>query len=133
MSRVRFFYTLAVLLVGLPRGLFAQDPPSFAKQVKPFLARYCIECHNKEAMKGDLSLETVESMRKGGKSGPVLKSGNPDESRIVLLAEHKAKPAMPPKKAKQPTATDVAVLRTWVAAGAKVDSTDASVSLPDIP
>jgi hypothetical protein len=133
MSRVRFFYVLGVLLAGLPVGLFAQEPPSYGRQVKPFLARYCLECHNKEAMKGDLSLETVEAMRRGGKSGPVLNPGKPDESRIVLLPEHKVKPAMPPKKAKQPTASEVAVLRAWVAAGAKTDSTDTTVSLPDIP
>ena len=39
---------------------------------------------------------------------------------------------MPPRKAKQPTPAEVAVLRAWVAAGAKDDGVVARVTLPDI-
>ena len=40
--------------------------------------------------------------------------------------------AMPPKKAKQPKAAEVAVLRAWIAAGAKDDSSTVTVQLPEI-
>src|SRR5205823_6226705 len=56
----------------------------------------------------------------------------PEESRLVLLPEGKDKPPMPPKKAKQPKAPVVAVLRAWVAAGAKDDSATVVVRIPDI-
>src|SRR5262249_5724048 len=54
-----------------------------------------------------------------------------DESRLVILAEGKDKPRMPPEKSKQPRPEEVAVLRAWVAAGAKEDLI-AAVKLPPI-
>src|SRR5262245_3551056 len=80
----------------------AAEPPSYAKQIKPFLAKYCLECHNPDTLKGGLDLTTFKTMQAGGEHGPVLVPGKPDESKIVLQVEGNAKPAMPPKKAKQP-------------------------------
>lgn len=110
----------------------AQQPPSFAKKVKPFLAKYCVECHNASQAKGELVLDTFKAMQEGGKSGPVVTPGKPDESRLVLLAEKKQKPAMPPKDSKQPKPEEVAVLRAWVASGAKDDSATVAVTIPKI-
>ena len=109
----------ASILFGFAAPLLAQQPPSYAKQVKPFLAKYCLECHNAEDAKGGLVMDSVPSLLKGGDHGPVITPGKPDKSRLVLLPERKAKPPMPPKKAKQPKPTEVAVLRAWVAAGAE--------------
>src|SRR5437660_4054805 len=108
------------------------EPPSYAKQVKPFLARYCLECHNASTTKGELDLETFKGMMQGGKSGPVIVPGKPDESRLVLLPEHKDKPPMPPKSARQPRPEEVLVLRAWVAAGAMDDSTSFRITRPEI-
>ncbi len=120
-----------IILLAVTAGVPAQSPPSYARQVKPFLARYCLECHAGDEAKGDLNLETYQGLRAGGKSGPVVVPGKPDESRLVRLAEGKDKPVMPPKKAKQPRPDEVAVLRAWVAAGAKED-TAAPLTIPDI-
>jgi hypothetical protein len=106
--------------------------PSYVKQVRPLLARYCLECHNAATTKSDLNLESFDGIRQGGTNGPVLVAGKPDESRLVLLPEGKAKPPMPPKRAKQPKPEEVAVLRAWVAAGAKDDSERSVVTLPRI-
>jgi hypothetical protein len=118
-------------LAGSPNPSPTQET-DYGKQVKPFLARYCLECHNSTSAKSDLNLETPQGIRHGGKRGPVLVPSKPDESRLVLLAEGKIKPAMPPKKAKQPNPKEVAVLREWVAAGARDDSVESGVRLPDI-
>jgi hypothetical protein len=116
----------------LSKPSLAQEAPGYANQVRPFLASYCLECHNATAAKSDLNLETTEGIRQGGKRGPAFVPGKPDESRLVLLAEGKVKPTMPPKKAKQPTPKEVAVLRAWVAAGARDDSIGSGILLPDI-
>src|SRR5581483_11399842 len=68
----------------------------------------------------------------GGENGPVLKPGKAEDSRIVRLVEGKAKPSMPPKKAKQPRPEEIAVLRAWIDAGAKDDSGTFAVKIPDI-
>jgi hypothetical protein len=110
----------------------AQQPPSFARQVKPFLARYCLECHNATKLKGSLSLETYATLVEGGKSGSPLVAGKPDESLLVLLPEGKQKPAMPPKSARQPKPEETAILRAWIASGAKDDSAAVRAAIPDI-
>src|SRR5262249_46027433 len=132
MTSTRLFFTAGLVVCLVPNMIAAQQPSSFARDVKPFLARYCLECHNSQDTKGDLDLQTFEGLTKGGKNGPVLVPGKPEESRFVLLPEHKAKPHMPPTTAKQPTSSDVAVLRAWVAAGARDDSATIRTSLPNI-
>jgi WD40 repeat protein len=125
------YLSLAFFLSALGARV-AAAPPSFAKDVKPFLARYCLECHNAAMSKGDLDLETFKRLMQGGKDGAVVVPGKLDESRLVLMPEHKQKPFMPPSKAKQPSAGEVAVLRAWVAGGAKDDSTMVRIVLPAI-
>ncbi|HEV8058639.1 MAG TPA: c-type cytochrome domain-containing protein, partial [Gemmataceae bacterium] len=120
------------LLLGFASHAHSQTPPSYARQVKPFLAKYCLECHNSQEVKGELDLETFAGAMKGGKNGPVIVAGKPDQSRLVLAVEGKIKPAMPPKKAKQPPAGEIPILRDWIAAGAKDDIILIKRSLPPI-
>jgi hypothetical protein len=112
-------------------GTFGAGPVTYTQQIKPFFARYCLECHNHEEPKGGLNLETYQGLRQGGDNGAVLTPGNANASRIVRLVEHKAKPFMPPKKAKQPQPEEVALLRAWVDAGAKEDGA-VGIVVPDI-
>src|SRR5947209_6061420 len=122
-----------IVLLTLVPTLAAQSQPSYAKQVRPFLAKYCLECHNAKSAKLGLNLETVKAILEGSDGGPVLEPGKPDESRIVLLVEGKDKPIMPPKEAKfHPTKAEIGMLRAWIAAGAKDDSAAINVTLPDI-
>jgi WD40 repeat protein len=125
-------FSASALFVFVP-ALAAQQPPSYARHVRPFLAKYCLECHNAKSAKLGLNLETVKAILEGSDSGPVLEPGRPDASRIVLLVEGKDKPFMPPKEAKfHPKKEEIGVLRAWIAAGAKDDSAEIKVVLPEI-
>jgi hypothetical protein len=126
--------TLATVLGGVlvPRQSLADSPPSYAKDVRPFLARYCLECHAAKDPEAGLNLETYKALLDGGDHGPVLKPGKADESRIVRQVEGKPKPFMPPKTARQPKPEEVGVLRAWIDAGAKDDSGAVVVKIPDI-
>src|SRR5689334_6312867 len=116
---MRRLLLLAALLYPA-NALQAQEAPSYGKHVRPFLAKYCLECHNAKTNKGGLDLETYKSLLEGGDHGPVLIAGKPGESLLVKLTEANEKPMMPPKEAKyRPTTEEVKVLRAWVAAGAK--------------
>ncbi len=107
--------------------------PSYTKDVRPLLVKYCLECHNAKTQKGSLDLESHKAMMAGSDTGAVVIAGKPNESKLVLLTEHKQKPIMPPAKAKlQPTKAEVAMLRAWVAAGAKDDALVVKVELPEI-
>jgi WD40 repeat protein len=122
----------AVLSLCCASLSFAQQPPSYAKQVLPFFTRYCAECHNSREEEGGLNLETFKSLMEGGGHGAAIVPGKPDSSRLVRMIEGKLKPFMPPKKARQPKKDEVALVRAWVLSGARDDSTGVKVTLPAI-
>ncbi len=127
----------AALGAAAPAGVRGDDPaatPSFTKDIQPFLARYCVECHNADDADSGLVVESYASLLKGGERGASLVPEKPDESRLVLQLEGKAKPSMPPKAAAQPKPQEIARVRAWVAAGAKDDADAAApAALPAIP
>ncbi len=105
----------------------AQDDPAkpeyFTTKVRPILTGNCASCHLGTNHRGGLSLETRESMLKGGHDGAVLVPGDPANSLIVKLIRHEG-PAndpmpMPPNKPKISDA-DIATITAWVKAGAVV-------------
>src|SRR5262245_12449362 len=124
--------TLLAAAVAAP----ADEPPpvSYVKDVKPFLAKYCLECHSAATKRGGLSLETYQAMMKGGQSFNPVKPGKPEDSVLVTMTEGRFQPIMPPKNAKQqPKKEEVALLRAWVAAGARDDSANAPEVKPRVP
>src|ERR1700728_415906 len=127
-------HSLALLCVlSLVGVVEAQAPPGYAKQIQPFFTRWCVECHNSQESEGGLVLESFKSLMEGGAHGAVIVPGKPDSSRLVRMIEGKLKPAMPPRKAKQPPKDQVALVRAWVLAGARNDSAPlAKITLPPI-
>lgn len=103
--------------------LLAQDKPaeapSFSKVYEIF-AKNCNGCHDKKELKGELNLESYEGLMKGGETGPSVVPGKPAESLLIKVVEQKSKPFMPPpKKGKKLADAEIALIRDWIAAGAK--------------
>ncbi len=90
--------------------------------VLPIIQIRCVACHGKRKQEGGLDLRTVASRLKGGKSGPAVILGKPEES---LLIKRIVSGEMPPAKlqleysVRPPTEGEVARLRTWIAQGAQ--------------
>jgi mono/diheme cytochrome c family protein len=94
---------------------------SYAKDVKPFLAKYCVECHKADKAHGGVALDSYAVMRQG--NDPVVIPGQPDKSDLVRVLATSSRKRMPPRDAtKRPTAEEIALVRAWVAAGARDDS-----------
>ena len=93
-------------------GLQAQTR-DFDASVAPILARRCLDCHSGAEPKGKLDLSNHAAAMRGGKSGPAIVAGNPDES---VAWERVESDEMPPKEPLP--ATEKAALRDWIAAGA---------------
>jgi mono/diheme cytochrome c family protein len=121
-----------LLLAAAPLLAHGQAPPSYARQIRPFFTRYCVECHNSKEPEGGLNLETYKALMEGGGRGAAVVAGKPDSGPLVRMIEGKHKPAMPPKKARQPAASEVALVRAWVKAGARDDSDAVRITLPAI-
>ena len=125
-------FILSVVATFLATSL-ASAQPSYSKDIRPLFVKYCLECHNTKTMKGALSLETYKEAMDGSDGGAVIVPGKPNDSRLVLLIEHKDKPTMPPPKAKfQPTKDEIKLVRAWVMDGAKDDARSVKVELPVI-
>src|SRR5438445_3759209 len=82
-----FLCALCVFVLNA-RAQEKADQPSFAKVYEIF-AKNCASCHNPKDLKGELSLETHETLLKGGETGPAIVAGKPGESLLLQLIEHK--------------------------------------------
>jgi hypothetical protein len=93
----------------------------FVKEVQPILETRCLECHNPDKVKGELLMDTLANMLKGGESGSLVVAGNPDKSlfieRVILPKGHDD--IMPPK-GDPLSAGEVDVIKRWIAEGAKM-------------
>jgi uncharacterized membrane protein len=96
------------------------DPNTFyGARIQPIFTARCISCHGAGKRKGNLRLDSYQALMRGGKTGPVIKTGNAQSSdllrRITLPATHDD--FMP--KGKQPlTADQVKTIELWIGAGA---------------
>jgi hypothetical protein len=100
-------------------GLAGAD--TYTKLVQPILKSRCYSCHGEEKQKGDLRLDTPEAIRAGGKSGPVIIAGNPDDSYLFELISLEASDddIMPPK-GKPLSAAQISWIGGWIREGASL-------------
>lgn len=95
----------------------------FKKEVWPVLQQNCIACHNTTKFKGDFNMESLETMMKGGESGPALVKGHAEQSNMFKLAAGEGEEVMPPSKnnvgARRLTKPEVELLKKWIDQGAR--------------
>src|SRR5260370_12599220 len=77
---------------------------------------HCVSCHGTAPMSG-LDLRQRDTILKGGKRGPAIVPGKPDESLLYRAVTRQGDLQMPPGRQKLPP-EDIARLRSWIEAGA---------------
>ncbi len=87
----------------------------FEARVRPVLESKCLGCHASEPQ-GGLRMDSRKALLKGGKSGPALVAGNPDESLILQAVRREQALKMPPTEPLPQNEIDD--LARWVADGA---------------
>ncbi len=97
----------------------AASEPDFNTHIAPLFKKYCLGCHGADDAEHGLVLETHESLLKGGRGGAAILPGKSDSSRLVLMLDGRARPAMPPERNEGPTKDEIALLKSWIDAGAK--------------
>jgi hypothetical protein len=108
----------------------AADPPktNYADHVLPILREKCLNCHNADKTRGGLDLSTYVKAMEGGSSGAVIKPGHADDSRLFLLAAHKAEPKMPPDGGTL-AADALSTLHRWIDQGALESATSKALAI----
>ena len=98
-------------------------PVEFERDVYPILEANCIACHNVTVSEGDLILENIAAILKGGGTGPAVVPEKPDESLLLKLASRGEEPVMPPmpndRQAKELSPNQLGILRQWIIEGAR--------------
>ena len=100
-------------------GVTAEQERFFEAKIRPVLATQCGKCHSSAAKKlrGGLRLDSRETLRLGGDSGPAIVPGNPDESLLIKAIRYRDKELRMPPEAKLADAV-VADFEAWVKMGA---------------
>jgi mono/diheme cytochrome c family protein len=88
---------LAVALAPGPDAAAAARP-SFARDVAPVLARWCVRCHGARTQGGGLRLDSYPALMRGGDSGPPVIAGDAPSSLLVAKIERRDRPPMPPRR-----------------------------------
>ncbi len=107
------------MLLGIP--LIAGADVEFRRDIQPFFAEYCLECHGADKAKGGLALTSRSGALKVLESGMQgIVPGKPVDSQILTRLEttHGDDKMPPLKKTKRPTAAEVEKVRKWVEEGA---------------
>jgi len=118
---------LALLgLAGLsPVRLQASDAPQtseegvkfFETKIRPLLIEKCGDCHGADTQEGELRLDSPAGFLAGGKSGPAIIPGKPDESLLIFAINYKSLDLQMPPDEKLADA-EIALLKEWIEKGA---------------
>lgn len=90
---------------------------TYEKDIRPIFEQHCFKCHDAENAFGGFVLDSYSSLMSTGEHAPVIKPGDPDNSRLWKLVSHAEQPNMPKKAPKLDDAT-LAKIRTWIQTGA---------------
>jgi hypothetical protein len=113
-------WTPALLgLLALPGRLLAQDAVDYLRDVKPIFKQRCYACHGALKQQAKLRLDTGASIRKGGRHGPAVKPGDPAGSLLLERVCDSDEASRMPPEGKPLTDKQIALLRTWMAQGAR--------------
>ncbi|MEX2111915.1 MAG: DUF1549 domain-containing protein, partial [Pirellulales bacterium] len=107
--------------VGRAAEPFAGENPAsaefFEARVRPVLVARCHECHGPDSDgEGNLRVDSLAALVRGGDLGPAIKPGDAPASLLIRAIRHGDVVEMPPKTKLPPR--EVADLTAWVAAGA---------------
>lgn len=111
--------SLLMSCVTIPVSLAATDEEIayFETDIRPLLATNCFECHGPEEQEGELRLDHISTILKGGEYGPAIVPGKPNDSNLVeAINWSDPEFQMPPKK--KLSDEDIAKLTKWVSMGA---------------
>jgi uncharacterized membrane protein len=95
----------------------------FTATIEPIMESKCYGCHNSKKAKGDLILTSLETIRRGGKNGPLWNPKDPANSlileRLLLPLDHDEH--MPPKDKAQLNEDEITFISLWINQGADTE------------
>lgn len=93
-------------------------------EIKPVLKERCQSCHGALKQRAGLRLDTAARLRAGGKEGPVVVAGKPDESRLLSRLTTSDVHERMPLDAAPLKPGQIAAIREWILAGAPAPASE---------
>jgi truncated hemoglobin YjbI len=120
-SNYAAFGIALVSLISPAQSLLAQSPDTpeyFESKVRPILANSCFGCHSGSAL-GGLRLDSRDGMLKGGSRGVAVVPGDAANSLLIKAVKQVDPNLKMPTGSAKLKDEQIAVLESWVNAGAK--------------
>lgn len=112
-SSLRVSFCIIALACISSTNLLANDGEElFENHIRPLLIEKCGECHSASQKSGSLSMESRESLIRGGDSGNAISLDQPLQSLLLKAVRHSDELAMPPDNPLNER--QIAVLETWL-------------------
>lgn len=102
-----------LLFLGVLSATAEEGVAFFEQSVNPVLRVSCLPCHSEKNQTSGLSLETRESMLRGGNRGPAVQADKPEASVLLQALRHTADLKMPPGGRLKDD--QIAAIEKWVA------------------
>ncbi len=99
-------------------------PVSFETEVAPILMDNCVQCHGEERAGANLRLDTFSGLRKGGRSGRLIRPGNSTASLLMARLTASDDRQRMPRNADRLADTELKVIARWIAGRASFDGDD---------
>lgn len=126
MRKVRILSGLLVSawLPFLVTGCGGEPATSYAQDVRPILEENCLSCHQPGGQgyqASGFSMVSYDDLMKGTEAGPMVIPGDVEGSNLLVLMEGRADPSisMPHGSLKPVPGQKIAVIRKWIAEGAR--------------
>jgi hypothetical protein len=97
----------------------------YQQQVHPILAVKCLRCHSAERRSGGLSLASHADALQGGRNGAAIRPGDGEGSLLLQRITGSVPPVMPLGQPRL-SPDEIAVIRAWIAEGARETLTSAA-------
>ena len=108
-ATMAFFLGLGPLLGAASAG---DHPPQAVRDV---LESNCLSCHDESTRMSGFSIESLESLLKGGaRHGAAVEPGRPEDSPLVHLLRGRLTPRMPFDSSVSLPESDIAAIEAWI-------------------
>jgi mono/diheme cytochrome c family protein len=105
-----------VVAAGQQPATSSQSPEFFEARVRPVLASNCFDCHT-DQRNGGLRVDSREALLKGGRRGPAIIPGDPDNS-LLMQAVRQTNDALKMPKGGRLAPAEIDALAEWIRGGA---------------
>lgn len=120
---------LVAAVSGESEGGMTPGARIFVNKVQPVLEQKCFACHTSEE-RGGLRLDSRERILKGGKRGPAVIPGNPEQSLIIAALRHEREDLRMPRNAAKLSDAEIQGFTEWIQAGAEWAKTESPIAVP---